>query len=289
VPQVLSGAATHAVVITGVKIDNSSLVNRMWRGQGPAIAFDKLDLIVECLRVVTHLSTGYAQVFLRPLGWADRWTYALPAVADVGTFRRYPAFFDDYGWLKRFPHVATEALAALPEIVKSAATATRTTRLALRRLSLADLRDEDDDKTVDACIGIEALLSNDSIEVTHKIAIRGAVALTTRSADAIEAQTAFSMLKHVYGRRSAIVHGTGKVTKATFDLNDTRIRTSELAVFLLRRLLLSQLTTNPPWSIKDLDDELLQSLSRGSDPEAENSPEKEEGSKESGPKPQSDA
>jgi hypothetical protein len=35
VPPAVSGAATHAVVITGVKLDNSSWINRMWRGRGP--------------------------------------------------------------------------------------------------------------------------------------------------------------------------------------------------------------------------------------------------------------
>jgi hypothetical protein len=44
VPSMVSGAATHAVVITGVKIDNSSWASRMWRGRGPTIPFGKLDL-----------------------------------------------------------------------------------------------------------------------------------------------------------------------------------------------------------------------------------------------------
>jgi hypothetical protein len=180
VPPVVSGAATHAVIITGVKIDNSSWASRMWRGREPTIPFDKLDLVIECLRVVAHTSTGYAQVFLRPIGWADRWKHALPPVVDAGVFRRYPAFFDNYGWLKKRPLVSADQLAALPAVFKSASKvnksaskAHKATRLALRRLSLADVRDDDDDKLVDACIGIEALLSDDNIEVTHKIATRG--------------------------------------------------------------------------------------------------------------------
>ena len=45
--------------------------------------------------------------------------------------------------------------------------------LALRRLSLAGLRDNSDDMMVDACIGIEALLSEDSTDLTYKIASTG--------------------------------------------------------------------------------------------------------------------
>ena len=268
VPLVVAGAATHAVVITGVTIDNSSLADRMWRGSAPSLPFAELDLAVECLRVVTRAPTGYAQVFLRPAGWADQWTHALPPVVDVGVFHRYPASFDNYGWLKKPTLVSADQLAALPGIVRSARNAGKTkqgkpARLALRRLSLAGLRDDDDDTLVDACIGIEALLSNDNIEITHKIAMRGAAALATRSAEPLDPQKAFAMLKAVYGRRSDLVHGTGKDNKAVFDLDGRKVATSALAVFLLRKLLLSRLTSDPAWTIQDLDDELLVSLTRG--------------------------
>lgn len=269
VPLVVSGAATHAVVITGVKVDNSSLVNRLWRSSAPgALPFEELDLAIECLRVVTREPTGYAQVFLRPVGWADQWTHALPPVVDVGVFHRYPASFDNYGWLKKTTLVSADQLAALPKVVRSARKADTTragkpARLALRRLSRAGRRDDDDDTLIDACIGIEALLSNDNIEVTHKIATRGAAALATRSAEPLDPQMAFAMLKAVYGRRSDLVHGTGRESKAVFDLGGAAIPTSRLAVFLLRKLLLSRLTSDPAWSIQDLDDELLRSLTRG--------------------------
>ena len=38
----VSGAATHAVVITGVKVDNSSLAARLWRGSWDKLPFEKL-------------------------------------------------------------------------------------------------------------------------------------------------------------------------------------------------------------------------------------------------------
>lgn len=286
VPPVVFGAATHAVVIAGVKIDNSSWFSRMWRGRGPTIPFEKLDLVVECLHVATGRSTGYAQLFLRPIGWADRWKHALPPVVDVGVFRRYPASFDNYGWLKRMPPVSADQLAILPEVFKSASKlskgskADKATRLALRRLSLADLRDDEDDKLVDACIGIEALLSNDSIEIAHKIATRGAVVLATRVAQPVDAQSAFRMFKAVYNRRSELVHGTAKEAKAIFKLNDGEARTSALAEFLLRKLLFSRLTSDPSWSIQDLDDGLMLSLNRDGGRQPATDPETAPGSNE---------
>ena len=257
VPLPVAGAATDAVVITGVKVDNSSLAARLWRDSPFKLPFGELDLAVECLRVVTHARTGYAQVFLRPVGWADRWTYALPPVVEVGVFHRYPASFDDFGWLKKPTAVTAGELAALPEVVRSARNADKATRLALRRLSLAGLRDDHDDMLVDACIGIEALLSDESADLTYKIAMRGAAAL---AASPLGPQKAFDMLKRVYQRRSELVHGTGLDKKAIFDLDGDQVPTSFLAVVLLRGLLRSQLTSDPAWTIKDLDGELLSSL-----------------------------
>jgi len=56
-------------------------------------------------------------------------------------------------------------------------------------------------------------------------------------------------------------------------LNDTKIRTSALATILLRELLLSLLRRDLPWSIQDLDDELMLSLNRGNNRQAAGAPE----------------
>jgi hypothetical protein len=70
------------------------------------------------------------------------------------------------------------------------------------------------------------------------------------------------------------VHGdTGKKTKVIFELNDAKIPTATLATILLQRLLLSRLTSDPAWTIKDLDDELLLSLNRGGNRQPANAPE----------------
>lgn len=263
VPSPLQAAATHAVVITGVRVDNSSPALRDWPRLTPDITSGKLDLALECLRVVTHVPVGYAQVFLRPAGWTDRWAQALPPVADTRVYRRYPSSFDSYGWLRTPVTVSAEQLAALPTVVAAARTVEKPTRLALRRLSLAGLRDEEDDMMIDACIGIEALLSKDNTEVTHKVALRGATVLTARSARPIAPKEAFDMLKKAYGRRSDLVHGNRSDAKATYTFDGgATIRTSALAVILLRDILLSKLTSDPTWTIDGLDDALLLSLTQ---------------------------
>jgi Apea-like HEPN len=161
--------------------------------------------------------------------------------------------------------VTAAELAALPDVVRSVSKASSTKEgkvalLALRRLSLAGLRDSSDDTMVDACIGIEALLSENSTDLTYKIAVRGAAVIGARPERAFGPQEAFTMLKHVYARRSELVHGTLNEKKKFFRVGDQEIRTSTLAVLLLRELLFSQLTGDPAWTINDLDEKLLTSL-----------------------------
>lgn len=85
------------------------------------------------------------------------------------------------------------------------------------------------------CIGIEALLTNDSIEIAHKIATRGAAALTRHRKPPIDPAIAFKMLKAVCSRRSDLVHGNTKAKNVEFKVNEnTRFRTVELASFVLR-------------------------------------------------------
>jgi hypothetical protein len=70
------------------------------------------------------------------------------------------------------------------------------------------------------------------------------------------------------------VHGNAKEQKAFYDLDGDTVPTSWMAAAILRKLLLSRLTSNPPWTIGDLDDALLSSLTRDiaaqpADPEGE--------------------
>jgi hypothetical protein len=111
------------------------------------------------------------------------------------------------------------------------------------------------------CIGIEALLTNDSIEIAHKIATRGAAALTRHRKLPTDPAIAFKMLKAVYSRRSDLVHDDTKAKNVEFKVNEnTRFRTVELASCVLRELLLSKLNNATTWTIVSLDEELLTSL-----------------------------
>jgi len=72
--------------------------------------------VCDALRVLTAVDIGYAQVLSRPVGWADGWTYNLPALTEVATLRRYPDKFDNYGWLQKPNLIPREALNQLTDI-----------------------------------------------------------------------------------------------------------------------------------------------------------------------------
>ncbi len=142
VPEPVVSAATHMIVVSGVSVHNRPRWQRVWRGRTEGLPFEEVDLVCEALRIVTERPIGYAQVLLRPLGWADSWTHDLPPLMLVATLRRYPAAFDDYAWLRPALPIDADALRQLPAVFAGIAEAAPRVRLASRRLSSASLRSE---------------------------------------------------------------------------------------------------------------------------------------------------
>lgn len=272
-PQALRDAATHALVVRGRPLDNTDLGARLYgtakrdAARRDAPDFDAIDLACQALRITTGAHVGYAQVWMRPLGWADGWRADLPAMTLHESVRRYDPKLDNYGWLTTTPGtVSNERLAETPQVLKSLKTADLRTRLASRRLSLAVLRDDEDDCTVDLCIGLEALLSDGAgTELTYKISVRGAAALATRAKDPLVAREVKTLLAKIYGHRSAVVHGSIKVAKTRVietkdDHGKTLSRTpvADVAEELLRALLIDALERG--WDAQELDNMIVHSF-----------------------------
>lgn len=259
VPDAVVGAATHALVLSGHQMPNPGPMPRVFGGVVEQPPLDDADLVCEALRILSHVTVGYAQILSRPLGWADRWTHDLPTFIPVKTLRRYPDQFDDYGWLRPPNPIPADTLAQLPTLVASLRVAPPRIRLASRRLSTATLRADEDDRTVDACIGLEALLGEGRDELSHRMALRAATALATAE-DPANPQVIYDLVKKVYAHRSAVVHGTegGKSRRIPF-AGATRTADS-IAVFLLRELLVDVLTRSGGWTPQSLDADLLNSL-----------------------------
>ena len=123
--------------------------------------------------------------------------------------------------------------------------------------------------TVDACIGLEALLSRETTELAHRLSLRAAAALASRATAPRDATRVYNMMKTVYSHRSAIVHGASNFKYRYVQLNGEKKETSYVATILLRELLLDLLERIDPWTPETLDETILRSLCE-SVPETDN-------------------
>jgi hypothetical protein len=264
VPQPLALAAKHALVVKMPPLTNTG---------EPAMVFlpdpdtdpdlTKVRFVCEALRIVSSARVGWARMFRRPLGWTHSWKDALPVFSIQHTSREYPAAFDNYGWLKTGDAVATDELDKLPAVFAAMANASAKAKLAARRLSMADVRDDADDQLVDACIGLEALLGQEGAELSYRVAVRAAALLSSKKDKPIDAGVVFDLARKVYNRRSELVHGSvsGKHESFTFP-DGTTMATHYLAAFLLREVLLERLLRVDNWKVEDLDALVLQKLNQ---------------------------
>jgi Apea-like HEPN len=250
-------AATHSIVLTGYTMPNETRVG----ARTDTFRFYPLDVIERvftAIRIVTGLDTGFGQIAIRPIGWADRWVGALPAAIKGALGRRYPPWFDDWGWLRKPPPPITQdQVTEIATVDDQLENAPAQVTLAARRLSAAMLREHEEDAIVDLCIGLEAALGEAAsrTEMTHKLSLRAAAVLAASSP--IDPREAFSHVKGIYAYRSAVVHGTNAEKKRHLKsaAGDEVFAVDVAQRFL--RLILRALLQHPEWQSARRIDELL--------------------------------
>jgi hypothetical protein len=255
----LTTAATHAVVVRDVKIDNSTYGRRVLGGLYGIPVINpgdvaKVDRAIQAIHVITENPTGYTQTFVRPDGSADRWTADLPPVSNVQEPNNFPPE-TTAGWNVAREPIERNLIGELQPAFAALTTAPKFVGLAARRSIRAMMRTNDEDRALDATIGIEALLLDNSPELKFRMALRAAAALC----DDYHAAAIFALAKNVYDHRSEIAHGA-EIKKATFEYDGTTWKSAEIAPFLLRALLRNYLLSTKPWTKSDLDDRVLAAL-----------------------------
>jgi hypothetical protein len=163
---------------------------------------------LDALRAATGIDTGYAQIFMRPLGWAWDYRADLPEVISGALIRRYPDKFDRHWWQRDdLPTVQKVQLDDAAAIYQALAKNPRRLALAASRLSAAVLREDETDSILDLCIGLEALLGDESgSETTYKLGLRTA-AVMALGENPPDPGTVARDIKRIYNYRSSVAHG----------------------------------------------------------------------------------
>jgi hypothetical protein len=249
-PSVLS-SATHCLVLRNWYVTNENywlLTKTLSDTQ--AFPLGTINDFFAALRLIVGIHTGYSQVLLRPVNWAVHYKGNLPPLEGT-SIKAYPSWFENYYWLeKNIPRVNEVTAKEIGDLyLKLIAIKENSIRIAVKRLNLCFLRENDEDYVLDATIGLESLLSDDNRqEMTHKLAMRmGALAKLENASEKNPSQV-FNEIKQIYSYRSALVHGSSKTDKSREIVmsDSSKIPTSTLAIEYLR-MAIKVLIENPKY------------------------------------------
>jgi hypothetical protein len=206
-------AATHMLVMRGWYVPNQNqwqLTNLF--SDSSVYPIEIIDKFFASLRILTGFPTGYAQVLMRPVGWAKTFLASLPPIEGT-SIRAYPPRFENHYWnVNNIPAIDfSTATKIVDQFDKLAGIPENSVNAALRRLNRCFLRETEEDTVLDATIGLEALLSDDERqEMTHKLAMRIAILSKLSSKFPHSPTEVLKTVKSIYSYRSAVVHGSTK-------------------------------------------------------------------------------
>ncbi len=213
---IVESAATHALFIR-----NRSVENKDWFKLGQremsleSYPVEEINTFFAAVGIATGYPTGYAEMLALPVGWASSYVADLIPV-DGPSVENYPPFFKEGYWQGEVPTVSSveadmirETFVNLQQVL--ATKYAHKVRLAVNRLNLSSTRTTDEDGVIDSMIAMEALLSDGTQEMTHKVAMR--LAGLYKIADLRRADEVFMEMKRIYTFRSKIVHGDTDLEK----------------------------------------------------------------------------
>ncbi|SET85518.1 hypothetical protein SAMN05216389_1422 [Oceanobacillus limi] len=260
VPVPLLSSATHSLVIKDLYSENDhyhKYGNTYTRPE--AYPLPVIDNYFNAIRIVSGLKTGYCQLIALPKGWT--YNYSSDLIPLKGTsIREYPYGFENYRWLQPVEKLTSETVEEVSSVFKGLQDVNdRKIEHATYRLKECYLRKNEEDAVIDAIIALETLLSDgDRGEITHKLALRAAFLLQKSPLIEHHPLEIFRNIKAIYSFRSAIVHGSTKISsKREIKVNDeVKIPALELAIEYVRNSILV-LVQNPEYLVASKIDENL--------------------------------
>lgn len=265
-----SQCASFMIRLDNYSFDNKSKDTFHFVTKDPrAFPITVINDLFAAIRIVTGVKTGYGQLLIEPTNWAEKWTGNLLPVYGTNSL----AFNRNDAKLSIFEYGIT--VINQPEIdsIRDVFTTIQANRekgkntlfnkvfIAVERLNRCMLREEDDDTSLDAIIGIETLLSGDTRgEITYTISNRMAVVAAKTNECPYSAADARKEMKKIYSFRSSIVHGRDTQKSNKVNIGEERLQTTELAINFLRYSLLFIIRNQEYLDVKEFEKAIDEAL-----------------------------
>ena len=237
----VAACATHMIVIRNYYYNNVDDFSLNAATQDYNLyPLREIDKIFGIIRLVTGYSLGYEQILSRPLEWMYDSCADLPVVYGAKAHFVHPKEIKKFWMSIQVSVISKEQCERIRELYLKFVESEDKIQFALSRFNRCMLRDEIDDMSTDACIGLESLLAGGTKgEITYTISNRIPIVFANNSTELYSANNCRALMKKIYNFRSKIVHG-GKLkeNEKYVDVNEVKVFVPKMAVEFLRYVLI---------------------------------------------------
>ena len=263
----VSLCTTHMLVLENYSIPNKEYdsINQITRNHS-SFPLNIVNKFFAAIRICTGYTTGYGQLLVQPIGWADSWFADLEILYGT-TYQAFNPNESQKFWMllqvsRITPEMVENIKATFLQLnkkrEKKEESEFRKIDIAVQRLNRCLLREEIDDTALDAIIGIEMLLSGGTQgEITYTISNRMPVIAARIPECSYSPNEVRIFMKKIYNFRSAIVHGRELKDKEIYIVKgEKKIHVKDLAIEFLRFILIFILKNEEFLDAKKFDEEL---------------------------------
>ena len=216
---------------------------------------EKIDEIMGIVRLATGYEIGYEHIFCVPQDWIYETTADLAAVYGA------KSHFVNHKYIKSnwinlpVSYVSEEQCDDIVALYDGYQKNEKRLKFSLMRYNRCVLREELDDITTDACIGLESLLAGGThTEITNAIASRMPFVISKVENKQYLPTNGRKYMKKIYNLRSRIVHGDKLKDKDIYiENNQTRIYIPKMAVDFLRIVLVFMIKNPIYLNVEEID------------------------------------
>lgn len=265
VNKLLIQGCSHALVIKGFKSKNL-IANSFHQDFVKAVEaedFKKtLETLMGAINIASKEQIFYYQVFAHSESCLIGRYADIESVNTIYIDEEIPEYLSDYGWLRTPKLISINELDNAKLLFNSISSSKNSKiEFATRKLISASYRNKSEDALLDATIGLESILSNDSkAEITYRLSMRGGFVCRLNQLGDFTPSQIRDCLKRIYAYRSAIVHGakeSDKSKKSLIEINGKSFHCNFFALEILRHSLKFFIDNPQFMDLKELENRIL--------------------------------